>query len=68
MPTYDYQCPSCKDSFSAFHKMSESAPPCPNCGGEVKKLLTAPAVLGGGASKEAAAPMHGCGAGSCGCK
>lgn len=66
MPTYDYQCQSCRNVFSVNHKIGESAPNCPDCGGEVKKLLSAPAVHRGGGKAEAA--PQGCGAGACGCK
>lgn len=66
MPTYDYQCQSCQHVFSALHKISDSAPPCPECGGEVKKLLSAPAIKGS-SQKSTPAPMpHSCGHGGCG--
>lgn len=72
MPTYDYQCKSCSHPFTAMHKISESAPACPECGGEVNKLLSAPAVHGSSNSR-AAEPMAcgmpvsgGCGSGMCG--
>lgn len=72
MPTYDYHCESCEHDFSAFHKMSDPAPACPGCGGEVKKKVSAPAVHGAtsGAQSTAAAPAsgHGCSAGGCGCR
>ncbi len=69
MPTYDYQCQSCRHEFSALHKISDPAPHCPECGGEVKKKLSAPAVQGGGQKTAQAAPVgHGCGMGSCGCR
>ena len=48
MPIYDYQCPACRHEFTATHKISEAAPKCPNCGGEVRKKLSAPAVHGSG--------------------
>jgi len=67
MPTYEYQCPSCKKEFTAMHKISEAAPPCPDCGGEVKKKLSAPAVRGSG-QKAAPTGGHGCGMGGCGHK
>jgi putative FmdB family regulatory protein len=59
MPTYDYQCLSCKKDFTAMHKISEAAPPCPECGAkDVKKKLSAPAVHGGG--QKAAQPAPSC--------
>jgi putative FmdB family regulatory protein len=70
MPTYEYQCEACKNEFTAMHKISETAPKCPNCGGDVRKMISAPAVhSGGGARNEAALSQgHGCGAGACGCR
>jgi putative FmdB family regulatory protein len=68
MPTYDYQCQSCSHRFSAFHKISDAAPQCPHCGGEVRKMLAAPAVLSGARKEASSAPTHGCAAGACGCK
>lgn len=67
MPTYDYQCQACNQEFSAMHKISDAAPPCPQCGGAVRKKVTAPAVLGGGGGGKAAPEFSGgCGSG-CGC-
>jgi putative FmdB family regulatory protein len=69
MPTYDYQCQTCKHEFTAMHKISEEAPKCPDCGGEVRKKLSAPAVHGAGAKRESTFTSgHGCGMGACGCK
>jgi hypothetical protein len=52
-----------------MHKIGEAAPKCPECGGGVRKKLSAPAVHGSSGRKEAAInPGHGCGAGACGCK
>ena len=44
MPLYEYQCPQC-GRFELIRKFSD--PPlevCPTCGGEVHKLLSAPAI------------------------
>lgn len=72
MPTYDYHCHTCRKDFTAMHKISEPAPNCPACGGEVSKKVSAPAVHGGSAghhsSPTAPAAAHGCGAGACGCR
>ena len=39
MPTYEYKCNACNDSWEAFYKIDErDAPkhtPCPKCGAEV---------------------------------
>lgn len=71
MPTYDYHCDTCETDFSAMHKIEEPAPICPNCGGPVKKKISAPAVHGAAersVSAGTAAAAHGCGAGACGCR
>ncbi len=44
MPLYEYQCQSCDDISEVIQRMSD--PPlstCEKCGGELKKLLSAPA-------------------------
>jgi len=66
MPTYEYQCQSCKNEFTALHKISEAAPPCPECGGGVKKKLSAPAVHGGAQKSTPNMGGQGCGMGGCG--
>ena len=46
MPLYEYQCKKCKHRFEKIHK-SFSDPrvkKCPECGGPVEQLLSAPAV------------------------
>jgi putative FmdB family regulatory protein len=68
MPIYDYQCRACRDEFTVTHKISDAEPKCPNCGGEVRKKLSAPAVHGSGKKAEPGFQGHGCGAGACGCK
>ena len=40
MPTYDYDCSACGQTFEIFQSMS--APPveaCPNCGGKVQRRI-----------------------------
>ena len=40
MPTYEYKCTKCNYTFEAFQKMSEEPlKECPNCKGEVKRLI-----------------------------
>jgi len=40
MPTYEYECKSCKHSFEKFQSMSdEPIKVCPKCGKEVRKLF-----------------------------
>lgn len=44
MPLYEYQCPRC-GRFETIRKFSDSPlAACPTCGGEVQKLLSAPAI------------------------
>ncbi len=46
MPTYEYKCLSCGHRFEVFQKMTdEPIKTCPECGGEVKKLIGAGAGL-----------------------
>ena len=45
MPLYEYQCTKCGERTEIIQKMSD--PPythCPKCGGEMKKLLSPPAI------------------------
>ncbi|MBV9495983.1 MAG: hypothetical protein JOZ54_17180 [Acidobacteria bacterium] len=45
MPLYEYQCSQCKERMEILQNISD--PPyshCPKCGGEMKKLLSAPAI------------------------
>lgn len=44
MPIYEYQCQACEERLETIQGISE--PPlttCPECGGELKKLFSAPA-------------------------
>ena len=44
MPIYEYQCQSCGNRSEAMQRVSE--PPletCEDCGGDLKKLISAPA-------------------------
>jgi putative FmdB family regulatory protein len=41
MPLYEYQCKSCHNSFELRQKYSDPpASVCPECGGEVEKLIS----------------------------
>jgi putative FmdB family regulatory protein len=45
MPLYEYQCDACGHRFEVIQKFSD--PPlavCEKCGGEVRKLLSSPAI------------------------
>ncbi len=40
MPTYDYDCEACSDTFELFQSISEPpADTCPKCGGPVKRRI-----------------------------
>ncbi|MBU0641202.1 MAG: zinc ribbon domain-containing protein [Planctomycetes bacterium] len=42
MPTYEYECGQCGDRFEQFQNMSDKPlTRCPNCGGEVQRLIGA---------------------------
>ncbi|HEY2296007.1 MAG TPA: FmdB family zinc ribbon protein [Thermoanaerobaculia bacterium] len=44
MPIYEYECLSCGKRTEVLQKMNDAPlAACPNCGGEVKKLISAPA-------------------------
>jgi len=45
MPLYEYQCTQCKERSEILQKISD--PPythCPKCGGDLKKLMSSPAI------------------------
>ena len=45
MPLYEYECQSCKERTEIIQKISD--PPythCPKCGGDVRKLISSPAI------------------------
>lgn len=45
MPLYEYQCKKCKHRFEKIQKFSDrEVKKCPECGGPVERLLSAPAV------------------------
>ena len=51
MPVYEYECPECKKVHEVQQKMTdEPLFTCPECGGEVKKLISASSfqLKGGG--------------------
>jgi putative FmdB family regulatory protein len=44
MPIYEYECLSCGKRTEVLQRMSDAPlAACPTCGGEVKKLISAPA-------------------------
>ncbi len=45
MPLYEYACPKCGERIEIIQKLSD--PPythCPKCGGEMRKLISSPAI------------------------
>lgn len=45
MPLYEYQCKKCHHRFEKIQKFSDAPmKKCPECGGAVEQLLSAPAV------------------------
>ena len=45
MPLYEYQCSNCKERIELIQKVSDPPPArCPSCGGEMKKMHSAPAI------------------------
>ena len=40
MPTYEYECKKCNDTFDVFQNMSDKPlKKCPECGGKVQRLI-----------------------------
>jgi putative FmdB family regulatory protein len=45
MPLYEYECKKCKQRFERIQKFSDDpVKKCPQCGGAVEKVISAPAV------------------------
>ena len=45
MPLYEYECKKCHHRFERIRKFSDpKIRSCPNCGGRVEQLISAPAV------------------------
>jgi putative FmdB family regulatory protein len=45
MPLYEYKCTNCGERVEVIQRSSDSPQgPCPKCGGEMKKLFSAPAI------------------------
>ncbi len=44
MPLYDFECPDCGCNFEALVKLADPSPPCPQCGTQAKRLISAPAI------------------------
>ena len=45
MPIYEYQCAKCGHRFERLQSLSDPPPKkCPDCGGKVKQLMSAPGL------------------------
>src|SRR5436309_14759072 len=59
MPLYDYQCQKCGHVVEVMHGVNDRGPQhCERCGGEMRKLLSTPAIVfkgSGWAKKDARA-------------
>lgn len=45
MPIYEYQCNQCRERHEIIQKFSDAPlAHCPKCGGEMKKLISSPAI------------------------
>jgi putative FmdB family regulatory protein len=45
MPIYEYQCRQCNERHEIIQKFSDDPlTHCPKCGGEMKKLISSPAI------------------------
>lgn len=44
MPIYEYECKDCGFGFTSLEKLDAPNPLCPQCGGNTKKLISAPMV------------------------
>jgi putative FmdB family regulatory protein len=44
VPIYDYTCVACGHEVEVIHSVHADSPACPECGGQMKKALVAPAV------------------------
>jgi putative FmdB family regulatory protein len=45
MPIYEYQCNECKERHEIIQRISDAPlTHCPKCGGEMRKLISSPAI------------------------
>jgi putative FmdB family regulatory protein len=45
VPLYEYECQDCHFRFEKLQRLADPPPPkCPECGGKISQLLSAPAV------------------------
>ncbi len=43
MPIYEYRCQNCQQTTEILQRVDDAVPPCPACGGELRRLVSAPA-------------------------
>jgi len=72
MPTYDYKCDSCGNSFEAFQSMNdEPLSTCDKCGSSVRRVYSSAGIIFKGSGfyvndyKSKGGCDGGCGSGSC---
>jgi len=45
MPLYEYECAQCHSKLEVIQRASDPPPAqCPKCGGQMKKMISAPAI------------------------
>ncbi|MBU6233098.1 MAG: FmdB family transcriptional regulator [Acidobacteria bacterium] len=62
MPTYEYQCTVCRHRVEVFQRFADAPlTVCEECGGELKKVISAPGIVfkGGGFYKTDSRPASG---------
>lgn len=42
MPIYEYECLACQHKFEALRPMGSDPESCPECGGEIRRLISVP--------------------------
>lgn len=52
MPTYEFVCKSCEQQYEENRPVGDFDSKCPVCGGEVKKLVSAPNVVISGSTAD----------------
>jgi putative FmdB family regulatory protein len=45
MPTYEYRCSRCQYKFETVHGVGETVDRCERCGGPVRRVFSAPALI-----------------------
>lgn len=66
MPIFEFKCESCGKEFEEMTGRDEAAPPCPDCGGHARKLMSAcRRMRGSGSGGDYAPSSSGGGCGGC---